>query len=258
MLIVGYGTMAAAMVEGWLAGGMPPASLLIHNPRPKPVPPGVAFTAKLPDQVHRQVLLAFKPQLLAEVAPGLAGCVGPATLVLSVLAGVELATLRRHFPAAGAFVRFMPNLAAAIGKSPNALVAADLGDDQRDTVTRLAQMLGTAEWLEDEGLFDLVTALAGSGPGFVYRFIDALAAGAAGLGLDRAQADRLALQMVEGAAMLAAASPHDSATLAARVASKGGMTQAGLDVLDADRALDRLIAQTLRAARDRGRSLGGD
>jgi len=111
--------------------------------------------------------------------------------------------------------------------------------------------LGVAEWLSGEEQMDLVTALAGSGPAFVYRFIDALAEGAAALGLPRAQADRLALSMVEGAALLAAASEHAPAELARRVASPGGVTQVGMDVLDADRRLARLMEDTLRGARDR-------
>ena len=110
------------------------------------------------------------------------------------------------------------------------------------------------EWVP-EASFDLVTALAGSGPGFVYRFIDALAAAAADLGLPREQADRLALATVEGAAALAAASPHSPGELARRVASPGGMTQEGLEVLDRDGALVRLLSETLRAARDRGAQL---
>src|SRR5690606_10675438 len=99
---------------------------------------------------------------------------------------------------------------------------------------------------------------AGSGPGFVYRFIDALASAAAELGLPREQADRLALAMVEGAAALAAASPHSPAELARRVASPGGMTQQGLDVLDRDEALVRLLVETLRAVRDRGAELAAE
>ncbi len=98
---------------------------------------------------------------------------------------------------------------------------------------------------------DLVTALVGSGPAFVYRFIDALAAGAADLGLPREHADKLALSMVEGAVMLAAASPHSPGELARRVASPGGVTQIGIDVLDKDACLARLLEKTLRAARDR-------
>ena len=110
--------------------------------------------------------------------------------------------------------------------------------------------LGTPEWI-GEALFDAVTALAGSGPAFVYRFIDALAAGAAELGLAPEQAQRLALATVEGAGALASASPHAPGELARRVASPGGTTEAGLKVLDADQALARLVHATLKSAADR-------
>lgn len=255
MLVVGYGTMAAAMVEGWLAAGMPPAALTIYNPRPKPVPDGTRLTPTMPQQPFDRVLLAVKPHLLPEVAPVLQAVLGDGTAVLSVLAGVTLEQLRRHLPTAGAHVRFMPNLAAAIGQSPNALIGSGLTEPQRAEVTRLAEMLGTAEWLEREEQFDLVTALAGSGPAFMYRFTGALAAGAAELGLPRDQAERLAVQMVRGAAELLARSELSPAELAGKVASKGGMTQAGLDVLDTNFALERLLCETLRATRDKGTQL---
>ncbi|MEO5587884.1 MAG: pyrroline-5-carboxylate reductase dimerization domain-containing protein, partial [Novosphingobium sp.] len=176
-------------------------------------------------------------------------------LVLSILAGVELASLAARFPAATGLVRVMPNLAAAIGKSPVALFAHGLDAAGQGAVTALMRPLGLPEWLADEAQFDLVTALAGSGPAFVYRFIDALAAGAAALGLPREQADRLALAMVEGAAALAAASPDAPGELARRVASPGGTTEAGLRVLDADRALGGLAEATLKAAANRSAEL---
>jgi pyrroline-5-carboxylate reductase len=113
------------------------------------------------------------------------------------------------------------------------------------------QPLGTPQWIAEDQ-FDLVTALVGSGPAFVYRFIDALAAGSAELGLPSAQAQALALAMVEGGALLAASSPHGPGELADRVASPGGTTRAGLDVLDSQGVLFQLVEKTLRAARDRG------
>lgn len=255
ILIYGYGNMASAMVEGWLASGLSPESFTIYNPRPKPVPEGCRFASAPPEGPFDVAVLGFKPHMLADIAPEMQALVGPETVVLSILAGVELATLAGHFPRADGIVRFMPNLAVALGKSPNALIADRLSSDQREAVTDLAERLGSAEWLEDEALFDLVTALAGSGPGFVYRFIDALAAGATELGLGQEQAERLAVQMVEGAGALASASGHTPAELARRVASPGGMTQKGLDVLDADEALTKLVTATLRAARDRGREM---
>jgi pyrroline-5-carboxylate reductase len=255
ILVAGYGTMAGAIVEGWLKAGVSAASLTACGPRPKPVPEGMRFTVGVPDGAFDIVMLGMKPQKLAEAAPGLEPLVGSQTTLVSVLAGVELASLAGRFPRAGAIVRMMPNLAAALGKSPVGLVAHGLAADRRERVDALAAMLGEAEWLEDESEFDLVAALAGSGPAFVYRFIDALGAGAEELGLEAGQAHRLALAMVKGAAALAAASPHAPTELARRVASPGGMTQKGLDVLDHDDALGRLVSETLRAARDRGREM---
>lgn len=108
----------------------------------------------------------------------------------------------------------------------------------------------------DTARFDAVTALAGSGPAFLYRFIDALAAAGEALGIAPAQAARMALATAEGAALTAAASDLAPAALADRVASKGGSTRAGLDVLDGDDALVRLLTATLAAAEARNRAMG--
>ncbi len=114
--------------------------------------------------------------------------------------------------------------------------------------------LGLVEHFADEALFDVVTALAGSGPAFAYRFVDALAQGGTALGLDPDQASRLALATVDGALALARQEGTPLADLADRVASKGGSTRAGLDVLETE--LDTLIAETLAAATTRNAELG--
>lgn len=255
ILLFGYGTMASSMLEGWLASGLEPQRFTIYNPRSKPVPERVAFTTSLPSGPFDAVVLGVKPQKLSEVAAEVESLAGPDTVVVSMLAAIDLEALARSFPRAGGIARLMPNLAVAIGKSPNALVARGLDEAQREALTDLAARLGSAEWLPDEGQFDLITALTGSGPGFVYRFIDALAGGAAELGMDRVQANRLAVRMVEGAAALAAASEHPPGELARRVASPGGTTQRGLDVLDHDAALQSLVTRCLSATRDREREL---
>jgi len=254
----GCGNMGGAMLAGWLAGGFDPAAFTIIDPYLAAAPAGVRHLDAAPDEVPADVvLLGFKPHQLGTAAPAIAPLIGDTTLVLSILAGVDMATLRATFPQAGAIVRVMPNLAAAIGKSPIALFGDAKGAARGHTDALMAP-LGQAEWLAHESDMDLVTALAGSGPAFVYRFIDALASGAAALGLPREQADRLALAMVEGAAQLAAASPHGPAELARRVASPGGVTQIGLDVLDADDRLTRLIEDTLKGARDRSAEMTAD
>ena len=252
ILIVGCGNMGGAMLEGWLAGGINPTRFTIVDPRREGAPDGVTLLRELPmGRSFDAVMLGIKPQMLDELAPDIATVVGSDTVLFSILAGVELDSLARRFVQSRAIVRIMPNLAAGIGRSPIALVGR--GDDValRETVTSLMEPLGTPEWIESEALFDAVTALAGCGPGFVYRFIDALAGGATQLGLPEDQAQRLALAMVEGAAMLAAQSSESPARLADRVASPGGSTRAGLDVLDADGELADLLARTLRAAHNR-------
>lgn len=252
ILQFGCGNMGGAMLKGWLAGGIAPETFTIVDPYLEAAPSGVRLIGAAPEGegAFDVVLLGFKPQQLPEAAAAIAPSVGPDTLLLSILAGVDLATLRQHFPKARAIVRVMPNLAAALGKSPIALVG-NADEAARQQTDALMAPLGNAEWLSGEDQMDLVTALAGSGPAFVYRFIDALAQGAAELGLPRGQADRLALSMVEGAAMLAAASEHAPAELARRVASPGGVTQVGIDILDADDRLVALMTDTLGGARDR-------
>jgi pyrroline-5-carboxylate reductase len=251
ILIAGCGNMGGAMLAGWLRGGIDPARFTVLDPALDRAPDGVALRREAGGGPYRAVILGIKPQALDDAAPTLAPLTQGAT-VISMLAGIRLARLAALFPAAAGHVRVMPNLAAAIGKSPIALAGAA----PDPAVTALMAPLGAPEWLAEDQ-FDLVTALVGSGPAFVYRFVAARAAGAADLGMAPAQAQRLALVMVEGAAALAAASDADPAELARRVTSPGGTTAAGLAVLDGDDALARLIAATLRAARDRGAELAG-
>lgn len=256
LLIIGCGNMGGAMLAGWLAAGESPARFAVLDPALAAAPAGVGLyrdAAAVPG-THDAVLLGFKPQQLGALGPGLQDVTAGRT-VYSLLAGITLSQLAAAFPQGAAHVRVMPNLAARINKSPVILAENGLDADGRDAAFALYDRLGSAMWLDDEAQFDLVTALAGSGPGFVYRFIEALAGAAVDLGLDEATADALALATVEGAAALAAASDVGPATLADRVASPGGMTREGLNVLDADRALRRLLTATLRATRDKGAAL---
>lgn len=255
ILIAGFGTMTGAMVEGWLAAGISAETFTVYNPRPKTVASGIDFRTMWPQESFDAIVLGMKPDQLSRAAASVNQACHRDTVILSVLGGVDLRTLQRAIPSAGAWVRFMPSLAVAIGKSPIGLIGAKLDEERRIAVTQLAEALGSAEWLADETLFNLVTALAGSGPGFIYRVIDALARAATELGLPADQANRLSLAMVEGAALLAAQSESAPADLARQVASPGGMTQAGLDVLDSQDALVELFTETLKATRDRGEAL---
>ncbi len=256
LLIIGCGNMGGAMLAGWLAAGEPPARFSVLDPALDSAPKGVALhrdAAQVPG-AYDAVLLGFKPQQLAAIGPSLQGLIG-GRAVFSLLAGITLDQLAAAFPEASAHVRVMPNLAARINKSPVILAERGLDAAGRDDAFAFFDRLGSAVWLGDEAQFDLVTALAGSGPGFVFRFIDALAGAAVDLGLDAPTAATLTLATVEGAAALAAASGDPPAILADRVASPGGMTREGLNVLDDGAALRRLLEATLAATRDRGAAL---
>ena len=178
--LIGCGNMAGAMLEGWLARGADPRQITVIRPSGKAVAEGVRVLTALPeDEVPALVLLGVKPQKLDEVAPILAPVLEPETILVSILAGVELASLRARFPAP----RFdrpgnaEPAGAAEQGRCRSA--SARRTGEARDTVERLMAALGQVEWFDDEGLFQIVTALGGSGPAWLYRFIDALAAAGA-------------------------------------------------------------------------------
>ncbi|WP_174279131.1 pyrroline-5-carboxylate reductase family protein [Sphingomonas bacterium] len=233
--------MGGAMLRRWLEAGLDPARMTVVSPSGRAMPDGVRVTRAVPDERFDTVMLGFKPYQLGGLRPVLAG-LAPRLLV-SILAGVEVATLA-GLTGAGAIVRAMPNLPVAIGKG----VVALHGTGELDRAEALMAPLGLVERIADEALFDVVTALAGSGPGFLYRWIDAVAQAGAALGLPADQAARLALATVEGSAMLAARAEASPAALAERVASPGGSTREGLNVLDRDGALVALLTETLRAA----------
>ena len=250
VLMIGAGNMGGAMLRRWLDVGLQAQAVTVVSPSGRALPDGVRVVPTIPDEAFDTIVLACKPHQLGVVAPALRD--KAPRLVLSILAGVEAGTLAGLTDAP--VIRAMPNLPVAIGKGVVALhgdALLDAGQRARD----LAAPLGLVEWIEDEALFDVVTALAGSGPGFLYRYIDATAAAGAALGLPADQAARLAMATVEGAALLAATADASPAVLADRVASPGGSTREGLNVLDRDDALVRLLTATLAAATRRNREM---
>ncbi len=247
--------MGSAMLRGWIADGRDPGDILVIDPALPPVPPGVSVRASLPQDGPSPALLvlAIKPQQIGEIAPALAPLLAPGTLLVSILAGVEIADLRARLPAPRAIIRAMPNLPASIGKGVTALFGDGASEQERNTVTALMAPLGLVEWIDREALFDAVIAVSGSGPAFVFRYLDAVAATGTELGLPADMALRLAIATVEGSAALAAAASESPAVLAERVRSPGGTTNAGLVTLDKEglfvgRIRDILWATAARSA----------
>lgn len=254
MLLFGCGNMGRSMLDGWLLSGCNPACFVVVDPYARNLPVGVLSIKNGGELKQRfsTMVLAIKPQLFVETASDIQRLLKPDALVLSILAGTRLTTLETAL-SERKIVRVMPNLAAAIGKSSMGMFASASLD--KVSIEQLVRPLGTSYWLASEDQMDAVTALAGSGPAFVYRFIDALAQAGGELGLDAATSLGLATSMVEGAALLAANSGENPEELARRVTSPGGTTAAGLSVLDDVDALKNLVMATLAAARDRGAEL---
>ena len=255
LLMIGAGNMGGAMLARWLDAGRDPASVTVVSPSGRAMPDGVRVVPVIPEGEADTVVLALKPQQLGKVADALA--VLQPRLLISILAGVEEAPLAAACPA-DAIVRAMPNLPVAIGRGVTALYSASADDAARDEASALMAPLGLVEWIGDERLFDAVTALSGCGPAFTFRFVDALARAGERLGLPTDQAARLALATVTGSADLAAGSDAAPAVLADRVASPGGSTRAGLNVLDDGNALGELLMRTLMASRDRNVAMAGE
>jgi pyrroline-5-carboxylate reductase len=257
--MVGCGNMGSAMLAGWRTAGIDPAHVTVIRPSGRECGDGVRVLADYPeDEVPAIVLLAMKPYQLDLVAPALVPALDRRTILISILAGVEASSLRDRFPAPETVVKAMPNLPVALGRGVVGLYAEDGDPADKVLVSGLMAALGHAEWFEDEAAFQLAGVLTGAGPAFLYRFIDALAEGAAGLGLPADQAMRLARAMAAGTAALAAGSSDTPEQLARKVASPNGTTEAGLRVLDADEALFRLVQETLAAARARSLELAAE
>jgi len=254
--LVGCGNMAGAMLERWLECGIDRSKITVIRPSGRPVGEGVRVLTAFPeDEAPALVMLGMKPQQIDDVAPLLAPILDRHTILVSILAGVELASLRHRFPAPETVIRAMPNTPVRLGKGVTNLFTDDSDEAQRGSLEALMRELGAVEWFDDESQFQAAGTLTGAGPAFLFRFIDALAEAGAAIGLDPKQAARLANTMVEGAAALAASAGESPAVLADRVASPGGSTRAGLNVLDRDEALNAFVRETLEAALTRSREM---
>jgi pyrroline-5-carboxylate reductase len=251
--LVGAGKMGGAMLEGWLALGLDPKQAVVIDPSPAPdisVLAGRGVVLNPPKAAMskaRVVLLAVKPQVAAEVLPGVRGLVGDDTVVVSVMAGKTLAFLERALPGA-AMVRAMPNTPASIGRGitvavPNGKVTAA----QKKLAHDLLAATGAVEWIEDEALMDAVTAVSGSGPAYLFHLTEALAKAGVVAGLPP----------VAGSGELLHRSPHHPAILRQNVTSPGGTTAAALNVLMAPDGLEALMTKAVAAATRRSRELAG-
>jgi pyrroline-5-carboxylate reductase len=264
LAFIGGGQMATALAAGALASGLFEESALVF------AEPLAAQRDKLAERfakarlvasaaealpLAKRIVLSVKPQVLPAVCQSLREADASRHLVISIAAGFSLASLQSLL-GTERIVRVMPNTPALVQAGVSALYAMPgVADEDRDRAETILAAVGPTLWVQREELMDAVTAVSGSGPAYVFYFMEALMDAAHELGLNAADARLLALETFHGAAALARQSVDPPATLRARVTSKGGTTEAALRALEEQAVRERIVAAVKQAAA-RSRELG--
>jgi pyrroline-5-carboxylate reductase len=251
--------MGGALLAGWKRRRLA-QPLAVVEPQAIKLPPGVkrhAAAEALPKRyAPAAIVLAVKPQSLAEALPAYRRFADGRTVFLSIAAGKTLRFFARALGDDAAVVRAMPNTPAAIGRGIAVACAnPKVAPAQRALCTKLLGAVGEVAWVEDEALLDPVTAVSGSGPAYVFLLIECLAGAGVAAGLPADLAMILARATVAGSGELARLSSEDAAQLRRNVTSPGGTTEAALRVLMADDGMAPLMRRAIAAATDRSRAL---
>jgi pyrroline-5-carboxylate reductase len=260
---LGGGNMANALVGGLRAKGTPAADISVIEVSPAARDRVAAHGVRVstaPDAATggaEVLVLAVKPQDMKRALASVGGS-ARGKLVVSIAAGIRVAALSRWLGGHQRIVRCMPNTPALVSAGITGLYAgAEVGEEDRRRAEAILHAVGEVVWVADERFLDPVTALSASGPAYVFWLMEQLAAFGERSGIARADAERLALHTVLGAAKLAAASAEPPAVLRKNVTSKGGTTEAALNVFEHERLAERLL-RALEAASRRGTEMGDE
>jgi pyrroline-5-carboxylate reductase len=258
LVLLGCGKMGSAMLTGWLARGLPAASVWVVDPFPSDWlrGTGVHVNAALPE-TPAIVLVAVKPQMMADALPTLQAMGESETVFVSVAAGTTIRYFEETLGAGTPVVRAMPNTPAAISQGITAIVANDVaGAVALDEAESLLSAVGQVVRLSAEAQIDAVTGVSGSGPAYVFHMIETMAAAGEAEGLPAELAMQLAKVTVAGAGALALHSDETPSQLRVNVTSPNGTTQAALEVLmDEAEGFPTLLRRAVKAAADRSREL---
>lgn len=262
VVLIGAGKMGLALARGWIAAGLPANELVLVDPKPSDVAQqfsaqtSVRLVSTARGVLVAVMVLAVKPQVMASVLPELRPIIGAHTLVISIAAGISIDAIASGL-GTERVIRTMPNTPAQVGKGvTGAVPAGGVSAADRSVADALMRAAGDVVWFDDESMIDAVTAVSGSGPAYVFHFVEALAAAGMRQGFDAEQAMRLARQTVIGAAALLEADPSPAAVLRQNVTSPNGTTEAALEVLMAPNGLTNLMEKTVMAAKLRSEELG--
>ena len=261
---IGGGNMAEAMLAAILARGLTkPETIIVSDiakARLRHLEPkyGVAVTASNLKAISGKdiVVLAIKPQNLAEVMPELGGKLKSSQLVLSIIAGAKIDTLSKGLKH-GAVVRAMPNTPAQIGEGMSVWTAtAEVTEQQKASAKAILGAMGKELYVDDESYLDMATAVSGSGPAYFFLMVEALVDAAVKIGLPRDIARELVLQTMLGSAKFIQQSGEEPAELRRKVTSPGGTTAEALLRLEKGR-FSQLLIEAVKAAYDKAKRLGG-
>ena len=268
---IGGGNMGRALISGLLASGFDANQLSVVEANASTAlglhqDYGVQVIGAL-DQIafdfskNNVVVMAIKPQDFNVVAKGLSAKLkhasAPGPLILSIAAGIRIKDMSRWLDHERC-VRAMPNTPALIGKGITGLFAdAAVNQADRDLAQTICNAVGQAVWVAEEKLMDAVTAVSGSGPAYVFAFLEAMQSSGEKLGLDAATARKLAYATLEGATQLAHNSDEHAGVLRERVTSKGGTTAAALEVMK-DHGWHDILEKAINAASQRGKAMGDE
>ena len=259
MVLLGCGKMGGAMLEGWLAGGLPAKSVHVIDPNAPDwvAARGVHVNEDLPVDPSI-VIVAVKPQMMGEALPAIQAFGNGNTVLLSIAAGTKIAAFENVIGSETPIVRSMPNTPAAIGQGITAYCGnAHVSKAQLELSRTLLSAVGKTVALESEDQIDAVTGVSGSGPAYVFHMIETLTDAGISQGLPREMASELAVATVAGAGALAAQSNEGASQLRINVTSPNGTTQAALEVLmDPENGFPALLKRAVAAATDRSRELG--
>ena len=263
LVLVGCGKMGGAMLEGWLVRGVDAAKIAVMEPKPSPEiaellsQHGVKLNPTAASIKNAEVvIIAVKPQMMADVLPSLLPLMVAHPLVLSIAAGKTIASFEAAFGTDASVIRTMPNTPAAIGRGITAMVGnAHVTPKQLQLAEALLSATGEVVQVDNEAAIDLVTAVSGSGPAYVFLLAETLAAAGEKAGLPKDLAVRLARATVAGSGELMRQSGIDAATLRQNVTSPNGTTFAALQVLMGEGGLQQLMDKAVEAAARRSREL---
>ncbi len=266
IVFIGGGNMGRCLIAGLIADGYSPEAIHV-------VDPDQAIRERLnleyqinahesPQQALRSaeiIVLAVKPQIMERAVNGIKNLLDqPQSLIISIAAGIRTKALASWLGGDLPIVRTMPNTPSMVGSGATGLFATKhVSTDQRGMAESVMRAVGIIQWLDDESLMDVITAVSGSGPAYFFRMMEAMEKAAMKLGLSEEQARLLTIQTAFGAAKMALESPNDPATLRVQVTSPGGTTEQALRIFDQEN-IDSIFEQALTAAKNRSEELADE